>query len=263
MSAIVLQDTWTLLRRWLIHLRRDSMSLSIGLIQPLTFLLFGVLFREVFRGGGMGADASMGNYPAFFAVGVVVFTMLVNAFMGGIPIVFDRETGFMDKILASPVSRSAIVLSRFAYVTFFSLLQAFVVLGVAWVLLGIRFASPLGTVLAVIAYGTLLSAGISAISLACAFLFPHHSMFFAITGFLMTPVLVLSSAFVPIERMPGWMELLARMNPLTHAIQPIRAMALGDSTQVFYGYGGHAVALIAFDLVCLALAVRVVKKRLD
>lgn len=262
--TIVIQDTWTLLRRWLIHLKRDFMSLSIGLIQPLTFLLFGVVFREVFGARGPAAGAiGTTDYPAFFTVGVVVFTMLVNAFMGGIPIVFDRETGFMDKVLASPISRTAIVASRFLYVTFFSLVQAFVVLVVARLALGVHFASPLGTPAAILLYGSLLSAGISALSLACAFTFPHHSTFFAITGFFMTPVLVLSSAFVPIDRMPAWMSLVSQVNPLTHAIEPIRAMALGDVGHLFLGWGGHALALLAFDVLCVAWAVRVVKKKLD
>lgn len=259
--TLVLRDTWALTRRWLIHLRRDFMSLTIGLIQPLTFLLFGVLFRDLFGARGAAAGAiGTADYPAFFTVGVVVFTLLVNAFMGGIPIVFDRETGFMDKILASPVSRTAIVASRFVYVTAFSLVQAFIVLAVAWALLGVRFASPIATPLAIVVYGALLSAGISALSLACAFVFPHHSTFFAITGFFMTPVLILSSAFIPLEHMPAWMALVARVNPLTHAIEPIRAFALGAG-------GGsplyHAAVLAAWDAVLIALSVHVVRRRLD
>ncbi len=258
--TLVLQDTWALTWRWLIHLRRDVMSLTIGLIQPLTFLLFGVAFRETLSARGADATVASGDYPTFVAIGVVVFTMLVNAFMGGIPIVFDRETGFMDKILASPVSRTAIVASRFVYVIFFSLIQAFVVLAAAWLLLGARFVSPLGTIAAVVGYGGLLSAAISAGSLACAFVFPHHSTFFAITGFFMTPVLILSTAFVPLWRMPAWMAYVAWANPLTHAIEPIRSFALGAPCASLLG---HAIVLVGWDMVLIALAVRVVRSRLD
>lgn len=266
MSA-VLQDTWSLTQRWLIHLRRDRMSLVLGIIQPMILLtLAGPLLHHVVQDAGpvqqLMADrfkVPKADYLTFLFSGVAVFTILVNSLLGGIPIVFDRETGFMDKIMASPVSRLAIPASRFVYVIFYSLLQVGIV-GVVAVALGVRpHGSPLVAVAALVGYGALLCAGLSVLSLALAYIFPHHSIFFALTGFMLSPLLVLSPTFVAREAMPGWMQAVAQLNPMTHAIEPIRAAFFGTDAN----WAVSAAALLAFDVVCFAIAVRVLRKRMD
>src|SRR2546421_4278295 len=161
MAASLVGATWALLWRWLLHLRRDIMSLSIGLMQPLFWLfLFGGLLRG-FMSKNAGLEANFGDvdYLTFYTSGVLAFTTLTNSVLGGIPIVFDRENGFIDKILSAPVSRFSIVASRFIYVTFYSLLQTYIVLGCA-LLMGVRFAAnPLLVLAGVAVYSALLSAG--------------------------------------------------------------------------------------------------------
>lgn len=260
----LLADTWALTRRWLVHLRRDRMSLTLGIIQPLVLLtLVGPLLHHVVRDAeGVRAELiarfRTDDYLTFLYSGIAVFTILVNSILGGIPVIFDRETGFLDKILASPASRLSIVASRFVYVILYSLLQVGIVTVVA-LALGVRAAAPLEAALAVLCFGTLLCAGISVLSLALAFKLPHHSIFFAITGFLLSPLLVLSPTFVAREAMPGWMQAVAAWNPMTHAIEPIRAAFLGTPATPW----ASAAALLAFDVVCFAFAVRVLKRNLE
>jgi ABC-2 type transport system permease protein len=240
------------------------MSLMLGIIQPMILLtLAGPLLHHVVRDaealrGLMLARFQTDDYLTFLFSGVAVFTILVNSLLGGIPIVFDRETGFMDKVMASPVSRLAIPASRFVYVIFYSLMQVAIVGAVA-VALGVRPVSPLLAVAALVGYGALLCAGLSVLSLALAYIFPHHSIFFALTGFMLSPLLVLSPTFVAREAMPGWMQTVALLNPMTHAIEPIRAAFLGTPAS----WGASAAALLVFDAVCFAIAVRVLRKRLD
>lgn len=263
----LVEDTLALLSRWMIHLRRDRMSLMLGSIQPMFLLLFAgpllahvvkdtdqirALFQERFQ---------TTDYLTFLFAGVAVFTILVNSILGGVPILFDRETGFMDKILAAPVSRAAILISRFLYVLLYSLLQVGLVAAVG-LLLGLHPASPLLSIGAVILYGGLLCAGITILSLALAFVLPHHSIYFSITGFMLSPLLVLSPTFVARAAMPGWMAGVARWNPMTHAIEPIRAALLGTPLEPGR-WVSAAVILLAFDLVCLAWATRIIRKRMD
>lgn len=276
MIGLVVQDTRAMLGRWLIHMKRDVMSLTMGLFQPLFFFLFGGLFRGVMSSGGTGAGGvdSLGgvDYLSFYTPGVLTFTMLTNAILGGIPVVFDRENGFIDKILSAPVSRTSIVASRFLYVTFYSLLQTMVVL-VAGYAFGFRFQGGVPApvaLLGIVGFGALLTAGITALSLALAFTAPHHSIFFSITGFLTTPMLVLSTAFVPMSRIPeGWLRVIATWNPLSHAIDPIRALCCGpasvgaDPATIGTFYASHLAFLAVFDVVCFVLAVRVIRSRLD
>lgn len=267
MSALV-QDTLGLTWRWLIHLRRDRMSLVLGIIQPLMLLLFvGPLLHHVVSDAASLRELMVerfrtDDYLTFLFSGVAVFTVLVNSILGGIPIVFDRETGFMDKVLASPVSRLAIVASRFLYVILYSLIQVGFITAVA-LLLGVRPASPLLALLALVGYGTLLCAGLSVLSLALAFVFPHHSIFFAITGFMLTPLLVLSPTFVAREAMPRWMQLASLANPMTHAIEPIRALLLHPEAVTLTSCAASAGWLLAFDAVCFAIAVGVIRRRLE
>ncbi|MBX3466045.1 MAG: ABC transporter permease [Planctomycetes bacterium] len=264
----LLADTWALTQRWLIHLRRDRMSLMLGIIQPLILLtLAGPLLHHIVRDAAdveavrafMRDRFATEDYLTFLFSGVAVFTILVNSVLGGIPIVFDRETGFMDKVLASPISRLAIPASRFVYVIIYSLMQV-AIIGAVALALGVRpHGSALLAVAALVGYGALLAAGISVLSLALAFVFPHHSIFFAITGFMLSPLLILSPTFVARDAMPAWMQTAALLNPMTHAIEPIRAAFLGADAAWLASAGG----LLAFDAACFALAVVVLRRRLD
>ena len=260
----LVQDTLALLSRWMIHLRRDRMSLMLGSIQPMFLLLFaGPLLSHVVRNTEQihalfQARFGTTDYLTFLFAGVAVFTILVNSILGGVPILFDRETGFMDKVLAAPVSRMAILLSRFLYVLLYSLLQVGLV-ALVGLALGLNAASPLLAVAAVVVYGGLLCAGITILSLALAFVLPHHSIYFSITGFMLSPLLVLSPTFVVRASMPEWMASVARWNPMTHAIEPIRAALLGTPVDWLKA----ALVLLAFDVVCLVWATRIIRKRLD
>lgn len=260
-------DVWALTTRWLIHAKRDTASLTLGLFQPLLWLvLFGGLMRGFVQKSDLAASFGNVDYLTFYTSGILAFTMLTNAVGGGIPIVFDQEFGFIDKILSSPVSRSSIVVSRFVYVTLYSVLQSFVVLACAWVM-GMRFqgeAWPIALA-GIVGFGALLSAGMTALSLALAFAAPSHILFFTVIAFFLTPLLFLSSAFVPLAKLPdGPLRFVATWNPLTHAIDPIRALICGsasvggDPSYVF-----HAAVLAVFDAAALLLAVTVIRRRLD
>ncbi|MGE0713223.1 MAG: ABC transporter permease [Planctomycetota bacterium] len=269
MSALI-QDTWGQTQRWLVHLRRDRMSLVLGILQPLILLtLVGPLLNHVVNDAEalreqMRQRFHTTDYLTFLFSGIAVFTILVNSILGGIPIVFDRETGFMDKVLVAPVSRLSIVAARFLYVILYSLIQVGLISVVA-VLLGVRPAAPLLALVVLVGYGTLLCAGLSVLSLAFAFVFPHHSIFFAITGFLLTPLLVLSPTFVSLDVMPRYMAMVAWLNPMTHAIEPIRAAFFAQSASEWLtpARGASALALLVFDALCFAFAVRTIRRRVE
>ena len=93
----VLRDTWGLTARWLIDLRKDKMSLTLGIIQPLILLtLVGPLLHHVVNDAGelrelMTDRFQTNDYLTFLFSGIAVFTVLVNSILGGIPIVFSAS----------------------------------------------------------------------------------------------------------------------------------------------------------------------------
>jgi ABC-2 type transport system permease protein len=89
----------------------------------------------------------------------------------------------------------------------------------------------------------------TAVFMALAYRVPTHGTFFAVTGFVTLPLVFMSNAFVPVDAMPVWMEVVARVNPLTYAIEAMRILAIeGWDADV-----GVSVGVLAlFAGACLA-----------
>jgi ABC-2 type transport system permease protein len=253
------QETTALTMRWIRRQRREMGSIVFGLTQPLVWL---VLFGYSFKGMAAGRLNAFGteNYLDFQAAGVVAFTVLGNALMGGIPVLFDRETGYLQKLLVMPISRASLLVSRFLFVEAFSLVQALVILGCA-LCMGVHIHHGMLGVLGILGAGALLCFGFTLISMALAFVFPNHAVFFGVVGFLTTPLLFVSNALVPLAMMPPWMRAMALVNPLTHAIDIMRGMVLGNLTM--HVFMRATAALVVFDLVMLVWAMSVVRKRIE
>src|SRR5204863_4955135 len=110
--------------------------------------------------------------------------------------------------------------------------------------------------------GLLLCFGFTLLSIALVFIFPGHAAFFTVIGFVMTPILLLSDALMPLAAMPDWLQWLALANPLTHAVALMRPAVIGTSATA----GNPVVAvvyLIAFDLVMLWFAVAMVRRKTE
>ena len=243
-----MRDLWlehrVLFGRWVARLRRERLSVLALLAQPMVWLvLFGHLFTKMAVPGG--------NYLRFMTAGAVVMTTFNACLAGGAELLFDRESGFLVRMLASPASRVSIVTSRFAYLAALTGTQGLIILVAAWVM-GVRYASGIGGIAACLAIGALFGAGITALSVALAFSLRSHSQFFPITGFASLPLTFASTALVPLALMPGWMRAVARLNPMTYAIDSLRALIM--TGWQFTALTGTAVTLLVFDVCCVAAA---------
>ena len=181
-------------------------------------MLFGALFSNAPDGllpGGM-------SYGRFLGAGVIVFTAFSGALNAGLPVMFDREFGFLNRLLVAPLrSRSSIVLASVIYITSLSLLQSLAIMATA-ALLGYGWPGVSGLVLVLFTL-LLLVFGFTALSLGLAFALPGHIELIAVIFVANLPLLFASTALVPISFMPAWLGWLAAINPLTFAIEPIRA----------------------------------------
>jgi ABC-2 type transport system permease protein len=252
------QETSALTWRWIRRLSREPMSLIFGLIQPMLFwlILFGNLFKDATQIQGVQGP----NYISFLTAGVIVMTVLNSGLAGGVDMLFDKENGFLERLLSAPISRNSLIVSRFIFVMGITTIQILVMLLVAFLLFGVTVASGFFGIVMTILIGLLLGMGLVALSLTLAFSIKSHGSFFSLLGFLSLPLIFLSSALVPREIMPGWMSFLAQFNPMTYAIDVVRGLVLGG--WLWSQIVQVVIVLLVFNVVCFLIAGRAFRKNL-
>jgi ABC-2 type transport system permease protein len=252
--AQIVAETKAHLVRWLIHLRREPYSMAFNLVQPIILLIFmGGAFQRV------GEWVGGGDYRAYLLPGVLGLTVFGNSMGGGIPLLFDRENGLLERLMATPIARSSILLGRFLAVHVNTVIQCLLLIGLA-LIFGIRIATGAPGILALLFIGLLLGFGVTIISLILPFVLENHGSFFAIIGLTTLPLTFLSSAFVPLDSLPGWMRGVAWVNPMTYAVDGMRALILvgWDGAQVLRVF----LPLLLFDCVVYWWGSRILHKHM-
>jgi ABC-2 type transport system permease protein len=219
-----------------------------------------VLFGALFQNAPKGIFGNTTNYGQFLAAGVIVFTAFAGALNAGLPIMFDREFGFLNRLLVAPLaSRFSIVFASAIFIISQSLLQAAVIVGAAAFLgAGLPGATGLATI-ALIVFA--LALGVTALSLGLAFTLPGHIELIAVIFVSTLPMLFASTALAPLAFMPNWLQVLATINPLSYAIEPIRYLYTHSDWNLnsivmrsFWGdvsFGGALLVLVGFAAVAL------------
>ncbi|MCS6781958.1 MAG: ABC transporter permease [Gloeomargarita sp. SKYBB_i_bin120] len=267
--ADLLQETWALTRRLLIQLRRRPATLIAGVLQPLMWLiLFGALFQKApagFLGDGV-------HYAQFLSAGIIVFTAFSGALNAGLPVMFDREFGFLNRFLVAPlVSRFSIILASTLFITLLSLVQAVAVMLTSY-LLGGGLPDLRGWLL-VVGVILLLVLGMTALSLGLTFALPSHVELLAVIFVMNLPLLFASTALAPLSFMPRWLQVIASLNPLSYAIEPIRHVYLQPdwhwSDGVLWAPWGTVTlgmamgVLVLFDALAIASVWRLLQRKLS
>ncbi|WP_036476716.1 ABC transporter permease [Myxosarcina sp. GI1] len=261
------QETSALTKRLFIQLQRRPSTLIAGIIQPFMWLvLFGALFSKAPQ-GLFGNDLS---YAKFLAPGVIVFTAFSGALNAGLPVMFDREFGFLNRLLVAPLStRYSIVAASTIYIIALSVIQTAVIIGAsAFLGAGLPGIAGLSAIAAIV---FLIVLGVTALSLGLAFALPGHIELIAVVFVTNLPLLFASTALAPLDFMAGWLQVIASLNPLTYAIEPIRYIyqhgdwAIGsivmDTPWLGFSFGGVILVLLAFDALVLAIIQPVLRRR--
>ncbi len=268
-SSEFIQETLALTRRLFIQLKRRPTTLIAGVIQPLMWLvLFGALFQNVPE-GLFGVSQSYGQ---FLCAGVIVFTAFSGALNAGLPVMFDREFGFLNRLLVAPLaSRFSIVLASAIFITTLSLIQTVAIIITSVFLgAGLPGIAGLGIVALIV---LMLVLGVTALSLGLSFALPGHIELLAVIFVTNLPLLFASTALVPLAFMPTWLQYVSSLNPLSFAIEPIRYLYLHsdwtfasivmDAPWGSVSLGGALVLLAAFDAIALFSIQRLLYRRLS
>lgn len=223
--AEIWQETFALNRRLFIQLKRRPSTLIAGVIQPLMWL---ILFGALFQNAPKGLFGESSNYGQFLAAGVIVFTAFAGALNAGLPIMFDREFGFLNRLLVAPLaSRYSIVLASAIFIITLSFIQTgAIIIAAAFLGAGIPNIIDLSAIGLII---LLLVKGVTALSLGLAFALPGHIELIAVIFVTTLPLLFSSTALAPLSFMPQWLQIVASLNPLSYAIEPIRYIYLHEN----------------------------------
>jgi ABC-2 type transport system permease protein len=229
---------------------RQPAFAAATLIQPVIWLLlFGQLFRSVVEIPGFGAGH--GSYLEFITPGIIMMTALFSSGWAGTVYIEDMNRGVMDRLLASPVRRGAMMTGTLAYQALTTVLQTLVVLGIAW-LAGARFGGGASGVAVTLLAAVLISVIIASLSNALALLLRQQEALIGISQFIVLPLQFLSSAVMNTSLSPGWVRAVARDNPVDWAVVAARqALTSGTQWGAVWPRLGLLTAL-ALVMACLA-----------
>ncbi len=214
---------YTIWSRDVIRFSRDRARILASLGQPMLFLF-------VFGGGLAPAMAPMGggnlDFQQFMFPGILAMAVLFTSIFSAVSIVWDREFGFLKEVMVAPVQRAAVALGKVAGGSTVALFQGGLVMLLA-PLLGIRMTWD--QVLILFGLMLLLAGVMSSLGILIASRQRTMEGFHMVMNFLMLPMFFLSGAFFPLEGVPLWMDLLAKVNPVTYGVDPLRQVALRES----------------------------------
>nr|QCI08245.1 hypothetical protein [Pterothamnion crispum] len=204
-------------RLYLQIIRRPSTFIA-GMIQPLLWLfLFGALFQNT----PVNLFTNNIKYEQFLSPGIIIFTSFNGSINAGLPLMFDREFGFLNRLLISPLAiRDSLLISSLISIITITLFQTFTIISFnIFFLKSITNIYSFHTIIQIIILTTL---NIATISICLAFILPGHIEFLALLLLINLPTLFSSTALAPLSFMPYWLQIIACLNPITYAIEILR-----------------------------------------
>jgi len=195
-----------------------------ALLPPIAISLF---FLVIYNSTLGGAAAFIPNLGANSYLGFILPLSIVSASLSGAGIaaqnlVRNIESGYFDKLLLTPIKRSALLTGTILSGAVILGLQAALVLGVA-MLMGLRIETGILGAVAVVGMSVLLGLGFAGFTMSAA-LGSGSAAVTQSAGFIFFPLTFLAPTFVPLELLSGWLRLAARLNPITYVLQAMRAI---------------------------------------
>lgn len=243
-----LRHTWFMTVRQARNLIREPIWIVLLLVQPMVWLvLYGQLFRNVTRLGGFGTT----SYITFLAPAIVVMNAFFGATWSGMSMITDLDHKVVERFLATPASRLAIVLSQIVRSAITAAIQALVILLVSSAL-GVRVHTGVLGWLVIVLAAILVNSAFAGISQAIALLTRREATMIAVANFIGLPLLFLSTTMIARSQMPGWMQTAARLNPVDWGVRAAREVVLPGTDWV--SVAAHLGLLLALSALTAAWA---------
>jgi ABC-2 type transport system permease protein len=242
-----IHDTWFIFRRQVRLVLRNPAFLTIGLLQPILYLvLFGPLLANLPAGslsGGTGTGGTADAYR-FFVPGLLIQLALFGSTFVGFAIISDWRSGVIERYRVTPVSRVAILAGRVLRDVAMLIIQS-VILIVAGLAFGLR--APLPAVLMGFVYIVLVAIGLASVSYAVALRLKSEDAFAPLINSIIVPLVLLSGIMLPLNLGPGWLQGIARISPFRYIIDAMRQ-----------AYAGHYFDTIVVEGLAVAVGLAAV-----
>ncbi len=225
------------IKRW----GRGRVTIFTALITPTAWLLFvGLTLSTKFTG----------DYLNFITPGILIMTVLFSSLQSGLYMSFDKLLGYLNKFMAMPSDRESILFGKVLFMAARSLVQVSVILIVAFIL-GARVATGLPGLVAMYFILFLFGCMLSSFAITVAMLTPDYDAYSAINGLISMPLFFASTALMPYGAMPPWMRVVAGLNPVSYAIDAVRALFLGNWSAGITGMAEIAGLAALMTVVCV------------
>nr|QVQ56812.1 hypothetical protein [Erythrocystis saccata] len=240
-----------ILRLFTQSIRRPS-TILISIIQPLIWL---IIFSALFYKAPLQLfENKITNYKEFLNPGIIIFTAFNSSINAGLTVIFDREFGFLNRILISPISnKKSIMYGSIIHTWTITIIQ---IIGITNIALHKNTTFNFSNIIISLIVISIITISISNLSIYSAFILPGHIEFIGITTiFFNTPTLFTSTALAPLSFMPQWLQIICCINPLTYGIEIIRninsnnifslkQLIINTSYLLINGYQGFTILLV-------------------
>ena len=237
--------------RKLLH---DPTELISRAVQPVLWLgIFGEALSKVQAIPTPGL-----TYLQFIAPGILAQSVIFIAIFYGLYVIMDRDTGILQKLLVTPTPRLALVWGKMISAGIRGLSQAIIVFLFA-IILGIKLHMTVLSIIGVVVIVVLGAGFFTGLSMIIASIVKTRERFMGIGQVITLPLFFASNAIYPTSIMPGWLQVVANVNPLSYMVDGLRALMLSGSTVgVGFDVGLLAVVTLLMSILSAWLYPKVV-----
>lgn len=267
------QEILSLIQRLYLQTNRRPSGLIISIIQPLLWLtLFGALFQ--YAPISLLEQNSI-KYRDFLNPGIIIFTSFNSSINAGLPVMFDREFGFINRILASPIqNKNSLIYSCIIHTWIITMIQILIIVLITLFSKSSNYYINTFKAALTTSIITAVIISISNISICNAFVLPGHIEFIALNSLLINlPTLFGSTALAPMSFMPYWLQIVCCVNPLTYAIEITRHSIINrdltlytdiiNTSWIRINITEGILVLIIMNIINLFIVKRIIKYKYD
>lgn len=217
-----MSNLWGIYILWLRDIKRywyDKPRIFASLGQPILFLfVLGTALSPSFNGPrGL-------NFSEFIFPGIISMTILFTSIFSAVSIVWDREFGFLKEVLVAPISRWSIVVGKSLGGASVALMQGALMLLLAPL---VKVYFPIWKLIPILLAAFLIALAMTALGITIAAKMKEMEGFQMIANFIIMPIFFLSGALFPMDRLPPWLTVLTRIDPLTYGVDLLRGVMIG------------------------------------